>query len=191
MDALQYLALFCVSDGQVCSFRRHSGCRRRAMDALRGAGSSFPFVRSLGTPPFQLGTPLADEPDPMAAERESKSKLDPGISELCLEDLERASRAANGNPALPLRDWIALAESWRIAQALREARGNRSAAARALGIGRRTLYSKMEKLGLVPSWGVVREGRPPQDNPSASVRGSAGSSRASDRRAGVSLLPHD
>jgi hypothetical protein len=53
---------------------------------------------------------------------------------------------------MPLKEWVALAEAWRIAQALREARGNRSAAARALGIGRRTLYSKIEKLGLTPVW---------------------------------------
>jgi DNA-binding NtrC family response regulator len=51
---------------------------------------------------------------------------------------------------------MALAEAWRIARALREHRGNRSATARALGIGRRTLYTKMEKLGLEPSWGVAR-----------------------------------
>jgi len=50
--------------------------------------------------------------------------------------------------ALPLREWLDLAEAWRIEQALRENRGNRSAAARALGIGRRTLYAKMHKLGL-------------------------------------------
>ena len=56
-----------------------------------------------------------------------------------------------------LRDWVELAEAWRIAHALRESRGNRSAAARALGIGRRTLYSKMEKLGIAPSWGVRPE----------------------------------
>ena len=53
---------------------------------------------------------------------------------------------------VPLRDWVALAEAWRILQALRETRGNRSAAARTLGIGRRTLYSKMEKLGLTHAW---------------------------------------
>jgi DNA-binding NtrC family response regulator len=47
-----------------------------------------------------------------------------------------------------LRPWVELAESWRIEQALRETRGNRSAAARLLGIGRRTLYAKMQKLGL-------------------------------------------
>jgi len=49
---------------------------------------------------------------------------------------------------LGLRDWVDLAEAWRIEQALRETRGNRSAAARQLGIGRRTLYAKMHKLGL-------------------------------------------
>ena len=76
-------------------------------------------------------------------------------SELKLEDLERSARTENGS-TLPLRDWVALAETWRIAQALRQHRGNRSATARALGIGRRTLYTKMEKLGLEPSWGVAR-----------------------------------
>jgi DNA-binding NtrC family response regulator len=78
-----------------------------------------------------------------------------GLEELRLAELERRARSDNGGRALPLRDWVALAEAWRIAQALRETRGNRSAAARALGIGRRTLYSKMEKLGLEPSWGVT------------------------------------
>ena len=76
-------------------------------------------------------------------------------SELALEDLERSARTENGS-TLPLRDWVALAESWRIAQALREHRGNRSATARALGIGRRTLYTKMEKLRLEPRWSVAR-----------------------------------
>jgi len=78
--------------------------------------------------------------------------------ELALEEIERRARGANGGAALPLRDWLALAEAWRIAQALREARGNRSAAARTLGIGRRTLYTKIDKLGLVPAWRVSRPG---------------------------------
>ena len=52
----------------------------------------------------------------------------------------------------PLRDWVDLAEAWRIVQALESCRGNRSAAARALGIGRRTLYTKMEKLGISEAW---------------------------------------
>ena len=75
--------------------------------------------------------------------------------ELRLEDLEHFAGCENGS-ALPLRDWLALAEAWRIARALREHGGNRSATARALGIGRRTLYTKMEKLGLEPHWGVAR-----------------------------------
>jgi hypothetical protein len=54
---------------------------------------------------------------------------------------------------------VALAETWRIAEALREARGNRAAAARSLGIGRRTLYTKMERLGLTPVWMVRGDGR--------------------------------
>jgi DNA-binding NtrC family response regulator len=78
--------------------------------------------------------------------------------ELALEEIERRARSANGGAALPLRDWLALAEAWRIAQALRDARGNRSAAARKLGIGRRTLYTKIDKLGLVPAWRVSRLG---------------------------------
>ena len=51
-----------------------------------------------------------------------------------------------------LRAWIDLAEAWKITKTLRECRGNRSAAARALGIGRRTLYAKMEKLQITPTW---------------------------------------
>jgi DNA-binding NtrC family response regulator len=48
-----------------------------------------------------------------------------------------------------------LTEAWRIVHALRSSRGNRSAAARSLGIGRRTLYTKMEKLGITPSFTVA------------------------------------
>lgn len=81
------------------------------------------------------------------------------VLELRLDHLERWARNRNGGSPLPLREWVALAEAWRIAQALRESRGNRSAAARALGIGRRTLYTKMEKLGLVPAWVVSRTRR--------------------------------
>ena len=88
--------------------------------------------------------------------------LEERVSDLRLEDLERLARGGP-KPALGLREWVALAEAWRIAQALREHRGNRSATARALGIGRRTLYTKMEKLGLVPSWTVSRGGSPLRD----------------------------
>ena len=77
------------------------------------------------------------------------------LADLRIEDLERLAAGEDGNAPLPLREWVALAEAWRIARALREHRGNRSATARALGIGRRTLYTKMEKLGLVPSWSIA------------------------------------
>jgi DNA-binding NtrC family response regulator len=70
-----------------------------------------------------------------------------------LEDLYRRTLEAEGSRGLRLREWIDRAQAWRIAQALRDSRGNRSAAARALGIGRRTLYSKLEKLGLDRSTG--------------------------------------
>ena len=55
----------------------------------------------------------------------------------------------DANPQAPgdsLRAWLDLAEAWRIRQALVACRGNRTAAARLLGIGRRTLYAKMSKL---------------------------------------------
>ncbi len=61
--------------------------------------------------------------------------------------------AASGPSSGPtLRLWLDAAEAWRIREALAAARGNRSAAARALGIGRRTLYAKMEKHGIRPIW---------------------------------------
>lgn len=69
-------------------------------------------------------------------------------------------RLARLDGSLPnLRDWVELAESWRIACALEQCRGNRSAAARALGIGRRTLYTKMEKLGITEAWSAPQLAR--------------------------------
>ena len=62
--------------------------------------------------------------------------------------------AASGEATQPLelRRWIDLAEAWYITRTLRAVRGNRSKAARVLGIGRRTLYAKMQKLGIEASW---------------------------------------
>ena len=57
-------------------------------------------------------------------------------------------RTKGNTTPVTLKAWRDLAESWRINQALRACAGNRSAAARQLGIGRRTLYAKMEKLGI-------------------------------------------
>ena len=64
------------------------------------------------------------------------------------------SLVEEGQDLTSLRAWLDLAEAWRITQALRDCNGNRSAAARLLGIGRRTLYAKMDKLGIEPSWRI-------------------------------------
>ena len=80
-----------------------------------------------------------------ATERTVPVSSEPSLDLLFEGFLHRAA-AHNGGSAPKLRDWVGLAEAWRIGHALRQCRGNRSAAARLLGIGRRTLYSKMEKL---------------------------------------------
>jgi len=69
-----------------------------------------------------------------------------------------AAAAGSAESPLPLRDWIDRAEAWYIVRTLDALRGNRSATARALGIGRRTLYAKMQKLGIEARWHP--EGRP-------------------------------
>jgi transcriptional regulator of acetoin/glycerol metabolism len=71
-----------------------------------------------------------------------------------LEEVYETARSERPGGSIPLRDWLEIAEAWRIVVALREARGNRSGAARALGIGRRTLYSKMKKLGINADWSL-------------------------------------
>ena len=76
----------------------------------------------------------------------------PRSLETLLEDVYRAARDERARTTLGLREWLEIAEAWRIIVALREARGNRSSAARHLGIGRRTLYSKMKKLGINADW---------------------------------------
>lgn len=95
----------------------------------------------------------------MSSHRDSEVLPDVAEGDLGLGELERRARNGNGRAGLPLREWLALAEAWRIVLALRETRGNRSAAARILGIGRRTLYTKMDKLGLEPTWNVSRPPR--------------------------------
>jgi len=69
--------------------------------------------------------------------------------------LYRRLAEACGERPLKLQTWLEIAETWCITHALQECRGNRSAAARALGIGRRTLYAKMARLGIRPSWGAA------------------------------------
>jgi DNA-binding NtrC family response regulator len=75
--------------------------------------------------------------------------------DLLLDGFLRRASERNGGSAPKLRDWVSLAEAWRISRALRQCRGNRTATARTLGIGRRTLYSKMEKLGIPSNFPVA------------------------------------
>ena len=96
------------------------------------------------SPSPSAGTPAGD----LVAHPGGRSPAPVGLDPLFAEFLQRAGESRQGT----LREWVDLAEAWRIARALRDCRGNRSAAARALGIGRRTLYTKMEKLGLVERW---------------------------------------
>ena len=69
--------------------------------------------------------------------------------------LDQAARD-NGGHVPPLKTWVDLAEAWRIVHALRHTKGNRSEAARQLGIGRRTLYTKMDKLGIESTFTLRR-----------------------------------
>ena len=85
----------------------------------------------------------------MPARNDEAAGIDPGLQSLFSEFHRRS--VASGE-SVTLRAWLDRAEAWRILHALREAGGNRSAAARSLGIGRRTLYTKMEKLGISEAW---------------------------------------
>jgi two-component system NtrC family response regulator len=56
--------------------------------------------------------------------------------------------APAGDEELPLREAIARLEKRMLVRALDKAKGNRSEAARQLGIGRPQLYAKMEEHGI-------------------------------------------
>lgn len=74
-----------------------------------------------------------------------------------LEGFLRGAAGRSEAVAPKLRDWVDLAEAWCISHALRRCRGNRTAAARLLGIGRRTLYTKMDKLGITASFASAKQ----------------------------------
>ena len=94
----------------------------------------------------------------MATAIHEMARIDRGPSGSSLEKLlgevYEAARSERSAGSLRLKEWLEIAEAWRIVVALREARGNRSEAARTLGIGRRTLYSKMEKLKINAGWSL-------------------------------------
>ncbi len=81
------------------------------------------------------------------------ARLEPGALDELFEKFFATAAEQRGS-APNLTEWVDLAEGWRIVRALRDARGNRAAAARTLGIGRRTLYTKMEKLGITPMFSL-------------------------------------
>ena len=60
-----------------------------------------------------------------------------------------ASGAPDGGPALALGEVVRSAERQALVRALEQATGNRSAAARLLGVSRTTLYTKLEEYGLL------------------------------------------
>jgi DNA-binding NtrC family response regulator len=64
---------------------------------------------------------------------------------------------AAAEDGLSLRQAVADLERRMIVRALERASGNRSEAARQLGIGRPLLYAKMEQLGLAPRGGGSRD----------------------------------
>ena len=90
--------------------------------------------------------------EPLSAAREPRRQVGSESSELhrLYEEVFRRSMAGVSGRTMSLRSWLDLAEIWRIAHALRETRGNRAAAARRLGIGRRTFYAKLKRLGIDP-----------------------------------------
>ena len=68
--------------------------------------------------------------------------------EQLLEALYESAVALEGRPSLSLDEWLGHAEAWRIRLALRLCDGDRSAAARRLGLPRRSLYHRMQRLGV-------------------------------------------
>jgi two-component system response regulator AtoC len=59
-----------------------------------------------------------------------------------------AAPSTTGSPLLPLAEEVRRAERHALVRALRRAQGNRSLAARLLGVGRATLYKKMNEYGV-------------------------------------------
>ncbi len=97
-----------------------------------------------------LSDPTDLSPRRAAAEAKPRGSVESEFEQF----LEQAKAQPDTADAPSLRAWLELAEAWKITKTLRECRGNRSAAARSLGIGRRTLYAKMEKLQIAPTWAM-------------------------------------
>lgn len=68
--------------------------------------------------------------------------------EQLFEALYEKAVALEGRPSLTLAEWLRHAESWRIRLALEHCGGDRTAAARRLGVPRRSLYYRMQQVGV-------------------------------------------
>ncbi len=68
--------------------------------------------------------------------------------EQLFEALYEQAVALEGHAALSLEDWLRYAEGWRIRLALEHCAGDRTAAARRLGVPRRSLYFRMHQVGM-------------------------------------------
>jgi len=123
----------------------HSPVQIQPRSPCPGGGPRTLPGRSPGRLPEPgAGPPSAVDPDEAARPRALEREI--------ARFLAHAQQVEEDGEDLSLRQWLDLAEAWKIARALRACRGNRSAAARKLGIGRRTLYAKMEKLDITPTW---------------------------------------
>jgi len=85
-----------------------------------------------GIRPDPSSKPIVDDLDP---------EVDALLAKLRL-------RAAEQGRSLTLRTWLEDAEAWMILDAIERAGGNHTRAARALGIGRRTIYTRKKRLGI-------------------------------------------
>jgi hypothetical protein len=91
-----------------------------------------------------------------------------------------------------LRKWLEDAEAWLISYTLEKTLGHRTEAARALGIARRTLYKKMEKLGIDPSRdrGKASRSRSCAAAPAPATAPSVRQRRNAPRKAGARSASH-
>ena len=81
--------------------------------------------------------------------REQLGPLERDRLEQLFEALYEKAIASEGRPSLTLADWLRYAERWRIHLALELCGGDRTAAARRLGVPRRSLYYRMQQVGVV------------------------------------------
>jgi two-component system C4-dicarboxylate transport response regulator DctD len=80
--------------------------------------------------------------------REALGALERGRLELLFEALYEEAIAEEGRPSLTLGDWLRHVERRCIRLALEHCGGDRTAAARRLGLPRRSLYYRMRQVGL-------------------------------------------